>query len=35
VKSDEVAGAIAYLLSDAAAAVNGAALTIDGGELAG
>ena len=35
VKADEVAGAIAYLLSDAAAAVNGAALTIDGGELAG
>jgi NAD(P)-dependent dehydrogenase (short-subunit alcohol dehydrogenase family) len=35
VRPEEVAGAIAYLLSEEAAAVNGAALALDGGELAG
>jgi NAD(P)-dependent dehydrogenase (short-subunit alcohol dehydrogenase family) len=34
IRPDEVAGAIAFLLSEQAAGVNGAALTIDGGELA-
>jgi NAD(P)-dependent dehydrogenase (short-subunit alcohol dehydrogenase family) len=35
IKADEVASAIAYLMSEEAAAVNGAALDLDGGELAG
>jgi NAD(P)-dependent dehydrogenase (short-subunit alcohol dehydrogenase family) len=35
IRADEVAGAISYLMSEEAAAVNGAALTLDGGELAG
>jgi NAD(P)-dependent dehydrogenase (short-subunit alcohol dehydrogenase family) len=34
IRPDEVAGAIAYLMSESAAGVNGTALTIDGGELA-
>jgi len=34
VKTDEVAGAIAWLMSESAAATNGAALTLDGGERA-
>ena len=34
IRPDEVAGAIAYLLSEEAAAVNGTTLTIDGGEVA-
>ena len=34
IRPDEVAGAIAFLLSEEAAGVNGAALAIDGGELA-
>ncbi len=35
IKPDEVAGAISYLMSESAAAVNGLAMTLDGGELAG
>ena len=35
VRPEEVAGAVAYLLSEEAAAVNGAVLTLDGGEIAG
>jgi 3-oxoacyl-[acyl-carrier protein] reductase len=31
-KAEEIAQAVAWLLSDAASFVNGAALTLDGGE---
>ena len=33
--ADEVAAAVAFLLGEEAAGINGAALEVDGGELAG